>query len=320
MNLTAKLPPTNWIGSIVASCALACSVGVLGNEEQPTQTEDASVEPFTFLDSVETRNAFREERHEQAVEALATTSLSQEHQELLANAVGKMYLGIPVSSYTATERGESSDEDEPTESKNTWSIRETGQFHNANESTVQGLRAGAQNSPFHDLLGAEMLRDESLKVLNESDSEITFVLDMDMSIAEEGSEQEESHDETQAEPENESEDVGLSDLEEFRQMGDMFGKGNFVSEITVDKLDESVASLVLMKLQKPLRRRFLFKITTLEMVFHFSYVESCDGYAVERQTFDMEGSALGAGKFFAASTLTFTDVACEKPVRYLLPD
>ena len=97
MNLTIGLQLAKWMSSIFVACVVTCSVGVAGEEEQPSQSEDASVDTFVVLDSVDAWDAYQSERHEETVEALATTSLSQEHKELLANALGKMYLGVPVS-------------------------------------------------------------------------------------------------------------------------------------------------------------------------------------------------------------------------------
>ncbi|MYD80963.1 MAG: hypothetical protein F4X44_10165 [Gammaproteobacteria bacterium] len=218
-----------------------------------------------------------------------------------------------------TARAESSD-DEPIERHETWMIRETGAFHSTSESINQGLKAGAGNSPFQDLLAADMFRDESLRVLSESESEATFVLDLDMSPAEEGFEQWATKRESDVQPESETGAENEPDAEEMRLLGKFFGKGMFVQEISVSKLDESITSFVVMKLAKPLRQRFLFKMTTLETKYYFSYIEGCDGYAVDKYTLDMKGSALGVGKFSSSVTTTFTDVVCEQPVRFLSPD
>ncbi|MCY3884305.1 MAG: hypothetical protein OXG24_05240, partial [Gammaproteobacteria bacterium] len=104
----------------------------------------------------------------------------------------------------------------------------------------------------------------------------------------------------------------------LRFVGGLFGKGKFVSEITVDKSDESVKSYVMLRLENTVRRRLLFKITSMVMDLHFSFIESCDGYAVHRSNFDMAGSALVVGKFAATETTTFTEIKCEQPLRYLV--
>lgn len=290
------------------ACVLAVSVGTVGQEESAPSTE------FTVLATTEDRDEYRAERHRDAVELLEPSSLAQEHKELLANALSKVYMGIAVGSYTRTARVEDSTEEESEENSNTWMVSETGVVHRDGEQVSNTLAGTISDSPFQGGVAFAIIA-ENIRLASESDTEATFVWDVALS---EGAEaMEETADSLDSDSEV-ADDVPISEADALRFVGGLFGKGKFVSEITVDKSDESVKSYVMLRLENTVRRRLLFKITSMVMDLHFSFIESCDGYAVHRSNFDMAGSALVVGKFAATETTTFTDIKCEQPLRYLV--
>lgn len=99
---------------------------------------------------------------------------------------------------------------------------------------------------------------------------------------------------------------------------DMLEKMKLVAEIAVGKLDQSPTRFVL-RLEKPLRKRFRFKLSKFRMELHYSYIESCTGYAVNQMSMEVNASVIIAGKQHELMESTFTDIECAQPLRYLLP-
>lgn len=269
------------------SCFLTLSVTLANAAQETEETSDAEEPNFTRLDTMEAIRGHRDDRYKKIAEGLASSSLSDEHQELLATAMSKMYLGVPVSSFTQSEREESSDE-EPSESKSSWSVTDDGQIKHATESIVWGLNTP---SPFV-YLPPLPFNAATGRVLHESDDEAIFIFDFDMNMMAEAAD---------------DDPYGVAE------------KLKWVAELAVGKRDQSPTSLV-MKLEKPLRKRFLFKLTKFQMELHYSYVESCSGHALNRMTMEVDGSAIIVGRMYQLIELAFTNIECAKPLRYLLPE
>jgi len=258
----------------------------LANGEQTTEEIPVAAEtPFTLMDTEEAISRYRSERHKKIAEGLASSSLSDDHRELLATAMSKMYLGIPVSSFAYREREESSDLEEPSESTTNLIVSDDGRIQHANESIV------ASQSPFVSLPLLPFIPATG-KVLNESDTEAKFIFDVDTKMM------------AEAEGDDSS---GL--LEKMKM----------VAELTVGKLDQSPTRFVL-RLDKPLRKRFIFKLSKFRMELHYSYIESCSGYAVNKMSMEVNVSVIIAGKMHDLMESTFTDIECAEPLRYLLPN
>ena len=270
----------------IFSCILTCTIGLADEEEQTVEASDTMDSYFTRLDTIEAINAYRDERYTKVAEGLAESKLSEEHQELLANAITEMYLGIPVSSYIHTEREESSRED-PKDSSNQWTITEDGRIQHMSESITYDLNSP---SPFVSLPPIPF-EAATGRVLEESDSEATFVFDMAMTMSADAD-------------------------EEFSGMAKQM---KWVAEVMVGKNAQSPMSLV-MKLEKPIRKRFLFKLTTMTMELHYSYVESCAGYSVNRLTVQVNGSVIFVGKLDEFAESTFSEIECTQPLVRLVPD
>ena len=243
-------------------------------------------ETFTVMD-VEAMSAYRDERRKTLVEALTRSNLGAEHQELIANAMAKVYVGIPVSTFTHTMRTHSS-RDDSTESTNTSHVSVAGHIQQEDIEYTSSLHS---NSPF--LYFPPVPFDvETAKMLDESDSTVTFEFDFDFLKL------------------NEDEDGMPAGIAE-----DM----KWVFEITVNTVNQSPEHITV-KLAKPFRKRFLFKMTTLQLDFDYSFIESCGCFAVSRMNMSMKGSALIVGRLDESFELTNTDISCEQPLQFLLPD
>lgn len=276
------------LGLALLFCVLTFAT-TLANGEQTTEEIPVAAEtPFTLMDTEEAISRYRSERHKKIAEGLASSSLSDEHRELLATAMSKMYLGIPVSSFTHMEREESSDLDEPSESTTNLIVSDDGRIQHANESIVYNLNS---TSPFVSLPLLPFIPATG-KVLSESDTEAIFIFDVDMKM--------------------------MAEAEGDDSSG-MLEKMKLVAELTVGKLDQSPTRFVL-RLDKPLRKRFIFKLSKFRMELHYSYIESCSGYAVNQMSMEVNVSVIIAGKMHELMESTFTDIECAQPLRYLLPN
>ena len=217
-------------------------------------------ETFTVMDG-DAMRAYRDERRETLVEALTSSNLSAEHQELIANAMAKLYVGVPVSSYTHTTRTHSSKE-ESIESTNTYHVRLAGHVERENHEYKSSLDNAV---PFLYFPPVPFVS-ESGKLVDESDSNATFEFELALMM------------------ENEGEDGMMSDLAD---------KMKWVFEIRVNTVDQAPERLTV-KLANTVRQRFLFKLS------------KC--------------SAIIVGRLDESVVLTNTDINCEQPVQFLLPD
>ena len=241
---------------------------------------------FTAMDE-EAMRVYREERRTELVESLSLSNLSAEHQELIASAIAKTYVGVPVSSFTFSSNVESSQEEDE-ESSITYHVRSTGHVQREDLEVYHSLDT---NNPFMYFPPVPFVS-ETGKLLKESNSNATFQFDFEFPM------------------DSEDEDEMMSEFAD--QM-------KWTVEITVSKVSEAPERLTI-SLAKPIRKRFLFKMTTIQMDFQFKYIDGCDCFAVSTMNMEMKGSALFVGKLDESVELTFTDISCEQPVRFLLPE
>lgn len=277
-----------FFGLALLACMLTFATTLANGDQTTEENPVASEPPFTLMDTEEAISRYRSERHKKIAEGLASSSLSNEHRELLATAMSKMYLGVPVSSFTHMEREESSDREEPSESKANFFVSDDGRIQHANESIVYGLNS---TSPFVSL-PLLPFTPATGKVLSESDTEAIFIFDVDTKM--------------------------MAEAEGDDSSG-MLEKMKLVAELAVGKLDQSPTRFVL-RLDKPLRKRFIFKLSKFHMELHYSYIESCSGYAVNQMSMEVNVSVIIAGKMHQFTESTFTDIECVEPLRYLLPN
>jgi len=241
---------------------------------------------FTLMDK-QAMSVYRDERRTELIESLAQSKLTTEHQELIANAIAKIYVGIPVSSFTHHTKVLSA-HNEPVESSNTSHVSVAGHIQQDDLEYTSRLDS---NSPFMYFPPVPFVA-ETGKLLKESDSSVTFQFDFEFPM------------------DSEDEDEMMSEFAD--QM-------KWTIEISISKASEAPERITI-DLAKPIRKRFLFKMTTIQMDFHFKYIDGCDCFAMNRMNMEMKGSALFVGKLDESFELTFTDINCEQPVQFLLPE
>lgn len=268
-------------------CCVAFSVLPADLEEQAGESTETSDPQFSVLDTMAAVQAYRDDRRRQIIEGLSSSALSEEHQELLASAMSKMYAGVPLSSFTHSERQESSGE-EPTESSFEYFVSEEGRIRHESEGSSQSLNL-TSTSPFM-FLPLLPFDAATGRVVEESDAEAMFVFDFDISMT----------------------DGENSDF------GPLQDKMKWVTQVVVRKQDQSPKTLT-MKLDKPVRARLRFRVKTISMTLDYTYIESCDGFAVNKTTMEMDASVIFMGKLQVFAESTFTDIECTDPILYLLP-
>ena len=216
-------------------------------DDQPIpQTTDSNGDSFTLM-NVEAMNAYRDERRNLLAESLAQSDLSSEHQDIVANAMAKLYVGIPVSSYTYSARNTYL-KYEPTETTANYLVSVDGHIGYDDVPFTHTLTI---LSPFT-YIPPDAIVSESGKLLDETDSSATFAFDIEFELQ--------------------------NDIDED-MIAEISDKMKWDLEFTINKANQS-PELVVIKLNKPVRKRFRFKIQSVRLEFHYSLVEKCDCFAV----------------------------------------
>ena len=255
-------------------------------EESIETLTNSKGETFTLMD-MEAMIAYREKRHATLTEALVESSLSEEHQGLLASAMAKAFVGIPVSSYTEINRSVFKNE-EPVENTDNWTVSDFGHIRH---ETIPTLYSLTKFNPFNYLPPTPFLP-ETGTLIEESEKEAKFEFDIDMF---------------------KFEDLGDSGLADYP------GVFNLIVEVVANKIDQTPNSITI-RLKKPLRQRFVFLLNTISMEYHYTFVESCGCSAISQSKTLIDGSMIFIGKIFASSESTFNNIVCEPPLQFLLPD
>lgn len=255
------------------------------NEEAMPHSTNSKGEEYSVMDE-EAMIAYREDRHEQLVESLALSNLSSAHQELFANALAAVFVGIPVSSYSQSTHGQMFSDEIP-EERESWQVSAAGQIEGKDNPTVRRLTG---DSPFRFFPPTPFLP-ETAKLIKDSEREATVVFELDL---------------------DESDSNGASFVSKYP------GEFIWMFEFTANKKDQSPKRIEI-KLKQPVRERFRYKITTVSTELLYSFVESCGCFAVSKSKAQINGSSKRMGQIRMSMETRFSDIACEKPYRYLLP-
>ena len=93
---------------------------------------------------VDAINDYQDKRRARLVESLTLSNLSNEHQDLLSSVMAKVFVGIPVSTFTETNRYEYKNE-EPVENTDNWAVSDLGHIRHEIVPTLFSL---TKASPF----------------------------------------------------------------------------------------------------------------------------------------------------------------------------
>ena len=252
---------------------------------------------FKVMD-VEAMRAYRDARREILLEALAQSKLESHQRTLVANAVAKAYVGIPVSSYTESTQTKvnkvvSADGTdtrwEVTDSTDTFHVKVDG--HLQQESLEQTSNLGSSKTFLH--LHPVPFDAKTARLLEESESTATFEFDFDWSL----------------EYEEEDEDEVKSDYAE---------PPKWVLELKVN-IDDLAPELISVKLIST-RYRVLGSRTHAQFDFEYAFIESCECFAVNKAKHRVWGSTLDFGRLVRDIETTSTEISCEQPMKFLLPN
>lgn len=262
------------------------------------QTPELEGKAFIVMD-VEEMRAYRDARRELLDEALTQSPqlyLYPHHRTLVANAIAKAYVGIPVSSYTEStqtkiNRVVSADGTdtrwEVSDSTDTFHVSVDG--HLQQESLEQTSNLGSSMTFLH--LHPVPFDAKTARLLKESETTATFEFAFDFS------------------QEYEDEDDVNSDYAE---------PPNWVLELTVNKADQA-PELISVKLIST-RYRVLGSRTHAQFDFEYAFIESCECFAVNKTRYRVWGSTHDFGRLVRDIETTSTEISCEQPMKFLLPN
>ncbi|MXZ44581.1 MAG: hypothetical protein F4Z01_06380 [Gammaproteobacteria bacterium] len=250
-------------------------------------------EGFSILSQSEAEE-YQKERLEEFKRELQISELSDTHQDLLAHALSTTFKGIPISTFQQVKASEGL-HGEPWESTETLVVEDTGRVQDMKFKS-RSLSVTGLDTPFSYREGVPV-QPESGRVLDETDSEISFRFDVDL-------------------------DYIFSDL---RGSPLQFPEGliqeeriDFVMDITINKEDRYLKRSSL-HLAKPLRKMFVFSLKTLEITLDYEFVKECGCSVIHTASYHTDGSIILGGRMFSKRTVTYSDVYCEQPMRYVLP-
>lgn len=250
-------------------------------------------EGFSILSPSEAEQ-YQKERLEEFKSELEVSDLSTTHQDLLAQALSDTFKGIPISTFQLDQVIESEFGD-PREISETLVVEDTARVQDMKFKS-RSFSVTGFDTPFSYREGVPVLP-ESGRVLEETESKISFRFDVDV-------------------------DYLFSD---FRGSPFHFPEGfiqeeriDFVMDITINKEDRYLKRSSL-HLTKPLRKLFMFSIKTLEITLDYEFVKECGCPGISTASFHTDGSIVLGGRMFSKRTVTFSEVYCEQPMRYVLP-
>ena len=220
-----------------------------------------------------------------------SSKLKETHQDLLAQALSKVVSKVPISTYRATTITEQTGE-ETEEVTKYFEVTDNGFI----ESDNGGSRVYFVDMTTPFTIDGDIPFDDFGKgrVIKENDSELTvrFIKNVDF-------------------PEEESSVEFLNELPFLKDV-------RWATELTVDKNDQTLKRFS-SYLAKPIRVMFICSLKTLKATYDFEHFENCNCVGVKERRIEAAGSLIFVGRLVHKSTETYSDIACEQPVRYLAP-
>lgn len=284
---------TEYFACVVLTTGAYALVAQSSNDLSEFFEETELPEGYRILNQTEAEK-YEKERLEEFKSELEVSELSDTHQDLLAHALSTTFKGIPISTFLQVQAGEGL-HGEPWESTETLVVEDTGRVQDMKFKSRSFSLTGF-DTPFSYREGVPV-QPESGRVLDETDSEISFRFDVDV-------------------------DYLFSDL---RGSPFQFPEGfiqeeriDFVIDLTVNKEDRYLKRSSL-HLAKPLRKMFVFSLKTLEITLDYEFVKECGCSVINTASFHTDGSIVLGGRMSSKRTVTYSEVYCEQPMRYVLP-
>ena len=247
-------------------------------------------EEFRLLSALEVA-AHQAELYHKIKGKFNSSKLKETHQDLLAKALSKVVSKVPISTFrTATITEQTGAETE--EHSESFEVVDNGFIES--ENGVSRIYFANMTTPF--TIDGDIPFDDFGKgsVIKENDSELTvrFIKNVDF-------------------PDEESSVEFLSELPFLKDV-------RWAMELTVDKNDQTLKRFS-SYLAKPIRVMFICSLKTLKATYDFEYFEDCGCVGVRERRVEVAGSLIFVGRLVHKSTETYSDIACEQPVRYIAP-
>ena len=238
-------------------------------------------EEFRLLSALEV-DAHQTELYREIKEKFNSSKLKETHQDLLAKALSKV-----VSSTITEETG--ADTEELAES---FEVFDNGFIESENGESR--FYFADMHTPF--TIDGDIPFDDFGKgrVLKENKSELTVRFTKIVNCSDQES--------------------SVDFLKDFPFLKDI----KWALELTVDKNDQTLKRFS-SYLAKPIRVMFICSLKTLKATYDFEYFEDCDCGGVKERRVEVAGSLIFVGRLVHKSTETYSEIACEQPVRYLAP-
>ena len=267
--------------------SIGCTVDV--TDQSSNESIDSAGDLHVRMD-VKAMGEYRQSRREEFAGSLARSELSTEHQELLANVLAKLYVGVPMSSFSETYIDPKSSETDSEITEN-WRVTDAGYLQNETEPSQLDLRF----NPLFIALPTPSFVPDSGQLLEESDTEAKFIFKL------------------------EKKGKSLNVVEALYWLD---RNSDWVMEITVAKNDQSPKTIVL-KIESPDIERPDPRLVSQSYEFHYSFVESCGCFAVSKAKAEIEAPE-GYEEFFKPGVRStqsiYSNIKCVEPLQFLLPD
>ena len=231
-------------------------------DQHSLQPKEPEHETIVRMDVTEMRE-HRDNRRTKFVESVAQSKLSKDHRDLVAKALAKLYVGVPVSSYSETFRNLSASV-ELTDGTENWRITDEGYLQNEASSSKIDLRLTLLFIPFP----TPSFVAETARLFEESNTVAKFVFELENS----------EHTET---------------LYESIFMLD--SNSDWIMEFFAVKKDQSPKSIVL-EIKAPTYENPAPRLEAQSYEFDYSFVASCGCFAVSRSKTLIEGSVIFVGR------------------------
>lgn len=272
---------------------IVCLLAVLvlnGNCEVTFEVEtpvDSSLSSSTVFTVAEIQK-YRDDRYHIFQESLSEASLSKAHRDLIARALSKTYSGVPLCSFSFTLDAQGN-EASPSEEEAVWFVSGSGGTERENKEGQRHYRDAPisfiPNNPFDLAQG---------KLVSESKSSVKYRFPLTPRLIA---------------PNLDSDAVRV------------LRKVDWVAELTVDTKQKAPISLLLTLANDDGRAHApLVNIDVARVEFLYQYNDSCQYYEVFSKLRHFQGSSLFSGDFLDKTIKTFTNVQCEQPVAFLLPE
>ena len=267
-------------------CFVALGVSSQSDHEVALPFSQTSSEESVAIDE-DAKLAYRESRYERLKEALSQSKLSSKHQELFANALADVFVGAPEVSNYGIAGAERILSEKLIKEHQSWLLSDASHDEIKRRPVIRRLTVAG---PF-DYFPPNPFSPEKAELINDSDSEATVAFQLDPA---------------------ESELSDESFLSNYR------GKLTWIFQVTANKNNQS-PKLIEIKLKRPLRKLFRFKITTLSTQLHYSFVESCGCFGVNKIETFVEGSARRVGRIDIFLGKAFQSIECKPSPQFWLP-